>query len=107
MGVLLFLLGLLAVASGSLKLRSPVRSLLGISPLAVSETAIGVLTILGVGVGLAGVRPLAWAVVALAFLLIVASSIAHVRKAMRLREVREASEAERLASHLERGDSRG
>ena len=77
---------------------------MGTSPLAVSETAIGVLTIIGVGVGLAGVRPLAWAVVALAFLLIVASSIAHVRKAMRLREVREASEAQRLASHLEAAD---
>ena len=107
MGVLLFLLGLLAAASGGLKLRSRVRSTVGISPLAVSETAIGVLTIIGVGVGLARMRPLAWAVVAVAFLLIVVSSIVHVREAMRLREVREASEAERLASHLERGDSRG
>ena len=106
MGVLLFLLGLLAVASGSLKLRSPVRSLLGISPLAVSETAIGVLTILGVGVGLAGVRPLAWAVVALVFLLVAASSIAHVRKALRRREKRESSESKRLASHIQRAENR-
>jgi hypothetical protein len=62
-GVLLFLLGVLAAASGGLKLRSRVRSLLGVSPLAVAETAIGVLTILGTGVGLAHVRPLAWVVV--------------------------------------------
>ncbi len=104
MGVLLFLLGLLAAASGGLKLRSRVRSLVGFSPLAVSETAFGVLTILGVGAGLARVRPLAWAVVAVVFLLIVVSSIVHVREALRRREVREASEAERLASHLEAAD---
>lgn len=104
MGVLLFLLGLLAAASGGLKLRSRVRSLVGISRLAVSETAFGVLTILGAGAGLARVRPLAWAVVAVVFLLIVVSSIVHVREALRRREIREASEAERLASHLEAAD---
>lgn len=104
MGVLLFLLGLLAAASGGLKLRSRVRSLVGFSRLAVSETAFGVLTILGVGAGLARVRPLAWAVVAVAFLLIVVSSIVHVRDALRRREIREASEAERLANHLEGAD---
>ncbi len=104
MGVLLFLLGLLAAVSGGLKLRSRVRSLVGISPLAVSETAIGVLTILGAGAGLARVRPLAWAVVAVAFLLIVVSSIVHVRKALRRRLKRESSEAERLASHLQAAD---
>ncbi len=101
MGVLLFLLGLLAAVSGALKLRARVRSLQGISRLAVAETAVGVLTIFGSGVGLARVRPLAWAVVAVAFLLIVVSSTAHVRKALRRREGREASEAERLASHLQ------
>ena len=101
MGVLLFLLGLLAAASGGLKLRARVRSLLGTSRLAVTETAVGVLTVLGSGVGLADVRPLAWAVVAVAFLLIVVSSTAHMRKALRRREKREASEAERLASHLQ------
>jgi len=101
LGVLLFLLGLLAAASGGLKLRARVRSLLGISRLAVTETAVGVLTVLGSGVGLADVRPLAWAVVAVALLLIVVSSTAHVRKALRRREKREASEAERLASHLQ------
>ena len=104
MGVLLFLLGLPAAASGGLKLRSRVRSLHGISPLAVSEAAIGVLTILGTGVGLARARPLAWAVVAVVFLLIVVSSIAHVREALRRRERQEASEAERLANHLQATD---
>ncbi len=104
MGVLLFLLGLLAAASGGLKLRSRVRSLHGISPLAVSETAIGVLTVLGTGVGLARMRPLAWAVVAVVLVLIGVSSIAHVREALRRGQKRESSEAERLASHLQAAD---
>ncbi len=106
MGVLLFLLGLLAAASGGLKLRSRVRSTVGISPLAVSETVVGGLTILGVGAGLARVRPLAWAVVAVVFLLVAVSSIAHVRKALRRRQKRESSESERLASHLQRAENR-
>ena len=107
MGVLLILLGLLAASSGALKLRARVRSLQGISRLAVAETAVGVLTVLGAGVGLGSVRPLAWAVVAVAFVLIVVSSTAHVRKALWRRERRDASEAERLASHLAADDSHG
>ncbi len=108
MGVLLFVLGLLAAASGGLKLRARVRSLFGTSRLALWETAVGVLTVLGSGVGLADVRPLAWPVVAGAFILIVVSSTAHVRKARRHQEKQEASEDARLASHLQATDnSRG
>jgi hypothetical protein len=103
-GILLFLLGLLAAASGGLKLRSRVRSLLGTSQLAVVETAVGVLTVLGSGVGLARVRPLAWAVVAVVSGLIVVSSVSHVRKVRWRRKRAEASEAARLASHLQRVD---
>ena len=101
MGVLLFLLGLLAAASGGLKLRSRVRSLQGISPLAVAETAMGALTVLGSGVGLADVRALAWVVVAVAAGLIAVSSTVHVRSALRRRGKREESEAERLATFLQ------
>jgi Kef-type K+ transport system membrane component KefB len=101
MGILLFLLGLLAAASGGLKLRSRVRSLLGVSPLAVVETAVGVLTVLGSGAGLGRVRPLAWAVVVVAAGLIAVSSTAHVRSMLQRREKREASEAERLGSFLQ------
>ncbi len=101
MGVLLFLLGLLAAASGGLKLRSRVRSLVGSSPLAVAEAAVGVLTVLGSGVGLARVRPLAWGVVVVTSGMIVVSSVSLVRKARRHRESAKASEAARLASHLQ------
>jgi hypothetical protein len=103
-GILLFLLGLLAAASGGLKLRSRVRSLLGISPLAVAETAVGALTVLASGVGLARVRPLAWVVVAVAAGLIVVSSVSHVREVRWRRKRAEASEAARLASHIQRVD---
>ena len=101
MGVLLILLGLLAASSGGLKLRARARSIQGISRLAVAETAVGVLLILGSGVGLGRMRPLAWAFVVVAVWLVVISSTAHVRKALRRREGLEASEAERLASHLQ------
>jgi uncharacterized membrane protein (DUF441 family) len=101
MGILLLILGLLAAVSGGFKLRPRVRSLLGVSTLAVLETAVGVSTILGSGVGLAGVRPLAWLAVAVASILIVVSTAAHVRKALQAREKLEASEAARLASHLQ------
>ena len=104
MGILLFVLGLLAAASGGLKLRSRVRSLVGSSPLAVAEAAVGVLVIFGSGVGLARVRPLAWAVVVVASGLIVASSVSLVRKARRHRKRAGASEAARLASFLQRDD---
>ena len=101
MGVLLFLLGLLAAASGGLKLRSRVRSLVGSSPLAVAETAVGVLTILGSSAGLARVRPLAWTVVVVTSGMIIASSVSQMREAGRRRERAKASEAARLANHLQ------
>ncbi len=101
MGILLFLLGLLAAASGGLKLRSRVRSLVGSSPIAVAETAVGVLTVLGSGAGLSRVRPLAWTVVAVASALIVVSSVSQVRMARRRRERAKASEAARLESYLQ------
>ncbi len=106
MGIVLFVLGLLAAASGGLKLRSRVRSLVGSSSLAVAETIVGVLTVLGSGMGLARVRPLAWAVVAVASGLIVASSVSLAREAQRHRNRAEASEAARLASYLQRGDGK-
>ena len=101
MGILLLLLGVLAAASGAVKLRSRVRSLVGSSPLAVVETVAGALTVLGSGAGLARVRPLAWTVVALVVGLIVVSSVAHLRAALHRREKREASEETRLKVYLQ------
>jgi hypothetical protein len=100
-GILLFLLGLLAAASGALKLRSRVRLLLGTSPLAVAEAVVGALTVLGSGVGLARMRPLAWVIVAVTSVMIVVSSVSHVRELRWRRKRAEASEAARLASHVQ------
>ena len=100
MGMLLLLLGLLAVGSGGFKLRARVRALLGRSSLAVAETTVGALTVIGSGIGLSQVRPLAWTVVGGVSGLILLSSIAHVRRSVRIRREREASEAARLKSYL-------
>jgi hypothetical protein len=100
MGILLLLLGLLAVASGGFKLRGRVRKLLGRSPLALAETTVGALTVIGSGVGLARVRPLAWTIVVGVSGLILLASLEHVRKSVHLRREQEASEEARLKSHL-------
>lgn len=101
MGILLLLVGVLAAASGGLKLRSRVRALLERPSLAVAETAAGALTVIGSGAGLARVRPLAWAVVAGVLGLILLSSVAYVRAGLRRRMKRKASEAARLKSYLQ------
>ena len=100
MGLLLLLVGLLAVASGAIKLRPHVRSLLGRSSLAVTEIVLGAATVGASGVGLSRVRPLAWAVVAGALGLTLVSSLAYMRRALRHGQGRKASEEARLESHL-------
>ena len=101
MGVLLLLVGVLAVASGTFKLRPRVRSLVGTSPLAIAELVVGAVVVAGSGVGLARVRPLAWILVAVALALIVASSVTLVRAALVSRRSREASAEARLQIYLE------
>lgn len=100
MGILLLLLGLLSVLSGSFKLRAHVRSLLGRSSLAVAEIAAGAITIIGSGIGLSRVRPLAWAVVLGVSGLILLASVVHVRTYMSHQRQREASGEARLRSFL-------
>ncbi|MBI4419730.1 MAG: hypothetical protein HY560_02820 [Gemmatimonadetes bacterium] len=101
MGILLYVLGLLAAASGGFKLRSRERALLGRSTLALAEAVAGAATVLASGMGLGRLRPLAWAVVGGVSALIVLSSVMHVRKAVGRRKHREASEAERLKSYIQ------
>jgi hypothetical protein len=105
MGILLWVVGALALASGGLKLRGQVRATVGTSRIAVWETAVGALTAVGSGVGLARERPLAWAAVAVALGLVGVSSVVHVRRTARLRQLREESAESRLRSYLENGRS--
>ncbi len=101
MGILLLLIGILSVASGAFKMRGRVRSLVGSSPLAVAEVISGALTVLGSGMGLSRVRPLAWTVVAVVLALIVVSSSAHARRAVQHRKRRERSEDARLETYVQ------
>jgi len=100
MGILLWVVGALALASGGVKLRGRVRATVGTSRIAVWETVVGALTAAGSGVGLARERPLAWTAVAVALGLVLASSVAHIRRTAHLRHLREESAESRLRSYL-------
>jgi hypothetical protein len=100
MGILLLLLGVLAGLSGALKLRARVRSLLGASPLAVAEVGAGALTVIGSGLRLARLRPLAWTVVVAVAVLVVLSTAAHARRVVRHQRARRASEEMRFKSRV-------
>ena len=102
MGILLLLIGVLAAGSGAVKLRAQRAARVSRPALAVAELVVGTAVILGSGLGLARMRPLAWAVVAAAAAVIVLSSRAHVRRALAARAARELSEGARLRRYLER-----
>lgn len=99
-GILLLLLGTLAAGSGALKLRAHTRALLGASPLAMVELAAGALTVIGSGIGLARLRPLAWAVVAVVAVLVIASTAAHARRVVVNQRARRASEELRFTARV-------
>lgn len=99
-GVLLLLLGLLATASGALKRRARVRALMGRSPLAVVEMTLGALTVVGSGVGLSRLRPLAWTVAGGVVGTMLLASTLHVRTSLRLRRRRDATEGARLERYV-------
>jgi hypothetical protein len=100
-GILLLLLGILAVASGAVKLRGHARTGLGRPPLAVSEIVLGSLLIMGSAAGLARARPLAWTGVMLTAGAVTLSSVLHLRKWTREMRRRRATEEGRLERYLE------
>lgn len=104
MGILLLLLGVLAAASGGLKLRARVRSLLGRSPFAVAEVWAGLVAIITSGLGLSRLRPLAWIVVLSLSGLIVTASALHIRSYIDLERRRQASREARLQTFLNTRD---
>lgn len=101
-GILLLMIGLLAAGSGAVKLLRGARSDGGRSPFAVVEVVVGAAVILGSGMGLGRVRPLAWAAVAVAAVAIATGSVAHVRAALRDQARRAASEETRFRRRLGR-----
>jgi len=100
MGVLLVLVGLLGFASGALKLRTRVRHTTGYSQLAVVEAVLGAAVLVGSGVGLSKVRPLAWVLVFSTLALVFVSTWVHYRLVNSYVRKREASEALRLEAYL-------
>jgi len=100
MGILLFLIGLLAGGSGAVKLLRGSRGANEGRSFAVVEVVVGAAVILGSGMGLARARPLAWAAVVTAATAITASSVAHVRAGLRDQARRTATEEARFRRFL-------
>lgn len=101
MGILLLLLGVLAAGSGAAKLTARARRHHPAAPLATVEVVAGAALVLASGLGLARLRPLAWAAVVVTGLVVVSSSVAAFRLARAAREQRTASEGSRLRQYLE------
>lgn len=100
MGILLFLIGLLAAGSGAVKLRGRSRQFAHWT-LATGEVAVGALVVLGSGVGLARLRPLAWTAVATAVAVMAMSSAVHLSRVLGARRRRAGSEGERLQRQVD------
>jgi membrane protein implicated in regulation of membrane protease activity len=100
MGILLILVGLLGLASGGLKMRMRVRATVGHSSLAIVEAILGAATLVGSGVGLARVRPLAWTLVFATLVLTIVSTWVHARCVGNYVRKRKESEALRLKTYL-------
>jgi hypothetical protein len=104
-GILLFLIGLLAAGSGAVKLLRGARGSGVRPPFAVVEVVVGSAVILASGMGLGRARPLAWVAVASAVAAIAAGSAAHVRAGLRDQARRAASEEARFRRYLGRPGS--
>ena len=104
MGILLFLIGLLAAGSGAVKLLRGGRGANEGRSFAVVEVVVGAAVILGSGMGLARARPLAWLAIATTSAAITASSVAHVRAGLRDQARRTGSEEARFRRYLGRSD---
>jgi hypothetical protein len=100
-GILLLVLGIVAGASGAVKLRGHARTGLGRPPLAAAEVVLGALLIAGSAAGLARTRPAAWTGVVLTALAVVVSSALHLRTWRRHWRRRRDSEGSRLEEYLE------
>ena len=102
MGLLLYLVGLLALASGTARVLRAKRRGRGQSPFALAEILTGAAVVLASGLGLAR-----WSgapvVVIVAVAVIVASLIDGARRTLRDRDRAMASEADRLERYMKMG----
>jgi len=100
MGILLWVLGALALGSSAVKLRGRTRDKLGASRLTVAELVGGAVMVAGAGLGLARVRPLAWLAVAIVLVVVAASAISHVKRVARHATERDRSAEQRFRRYL-------
>jgi len=104
MGVLLWVLGALALGSGAIKLRGRTRDTLGASRLTKAELVAGAAIAAGAGLGLARVRPLAWLAVVTVTVVICASAVSHVKRVVRRAAERDRSAEQRFRRYFEQRD---
>jgi len=100
MGILLLLLGVLALGSGAIKLRGRTGDTLGASPLTTAELVGGAVLVAGAGLGLARVRPLAWLAVVTVMVLVGASAVSHAKRIARRAAERDRSAEQRFRRYL-------
>jgi hypothetical protein len=100
MGILLWVLGALALGSGAIKLRGHTRDRLGHSRLTTTELVAGALLAAGAGLGLARVRPLAWLAVVTVLVVVAASAVSHAKRIARQAAERDRSAEQRFRRYL-------
>lgn len=100
MGILLWVLGALALGSGTIKLRGRTRDALGLSRLTTAELAGGAVLVAGAGLGLARIRLLAWVVVVMVLGIVAASAVSHAKRVARHLSDRDQSAEQRFRRYL-------
>jgi uncharacterized membrane protein YjfL (UPF0719 family) len=101
MGLLLYLVGLLALISGVHKLRKRIRAGSAASATAIAEVAVGAGVVLASAAGVSRTPAAPW-VVAAALVVVLVSLYTQVRRAVLIRNQQLESEAERLEQHVKR-----
>ena len=101
MGLLLYLVGLLALISGVHKLRKRIRAGSAASATAIAEVVVGASVVLASAAGVSRTRAAPW-LVAAALAVILVSLYTQVRRAVLISDQRLESEAERLEQHVKR-----
>ncbi len=101
MRVFLFVVGLLAIASGGLKFRGRVMNTFGTSPIALGEVGLGVLSCV-IALAVSGPVALHLVLAALTLVSVLAGAYHQSRLTAAFRRRRDLSEAHRLRSFVER-----
>jgi membrane protein implicated in regulation of membrane protease activity len=100
MGILLWVLGAVALGAGAIKLRGRTRDTLGPSRLTTAELAGGAVLVAGAGLGLARVRLLAWVAVVIVLVVVAVSAVSHAKRIARRAAERDRTAEQRFRRYL-------